>query len=40
MGLAVGFVIGKEVYERPSIEKVPASQSTSNPGDAGNAEKK
>ena len=41
IGLAVGFVIGKEVYERPVLEKMPGtSQSTSSPGDAGNAEKK
>jgi hypothetical protein len=41
IGLAVGFVIGKEVYERPALEKVPGtSQSTSSPSDAGNPEKK
>lgn len=41
IGLAIGFVIGKEVYERPVLEKATGtSQSTSTPGDAGNVEKK
>jgi hypothetical protein len=41
IGLAVGFVIGKGVYERPVVEKTPGvSQSTSSPGDAGTTEKK
>jgi hypothetical protein len=41
MGLAVGFVIGKAMYDRPVLERpVGAQQGASNSGETINPEKK
>jgi hypothetical protein len=41
MGLAVGFVIGKGMYDRPAVERpLGTPQGTVNPGDVSNPEKK
>jgi hypothetical protein len=41
MGLAVGFMTAKTVYDRPVVERpLGTTQGTSNPGEAINPEKK